>query len=64
MFAAPAGFAHAEQVSSFYADAFYPEGAVQCCTPAALMESGDIWELQRCNCTQVGGCRGGQQATV
>eukprot|EP00239_Pterosperma_sp_CCMP1384_P001257 CAMPEP_0197847322 /NCGR_PEP_ID=MMETSP1438-20131217/5710_1 /TAXON_ID=1461541 /ORGANISM="Pterosperma sp., Strain CCMP1384" /LENGTH=503 /DNA_ID=CAMNT_0043459205 /DNA_START=436 /DNA_END=1948 /DNA_ORIENTATION=+ len=32
------------------AEAYYPYGKAQCCTPTLLLESGDIRELQRCNC--------------
>lgn len=49
----PAGFSQAEQVSSYYSDAYYPLGQVQCCTPAVLLATGETWPVQRCNCTQV-----------
>lgn len=31
-------------------DTQYPVNTAQCCTPALLMESGDAWELERCEC--------------
>jgi len=31
-------------------DTQYPVDTAQCCTPALLMESGDAWELERCDC--------------
>ncbi|KAL4425873.1 hypothetical protein ABPG75_009889 [Micractinium tetrahymenae] len=31
-------------------DTYYPINTVQCCTPALLLENGDAWELERCQC--------------
>lgn len=41
------GFANAERVSAFYADTYYPLGQTECCTPAVLLSTGDVWELTR-----------------
>ncbi|KAK9824271.1 hypothetical protein WJX72_009086 [[Myrmecia] bisecta] len=43
------GWGKAVRVSSSI-DAYYPIGAVECCTPSVLLTSGDVWELERCNC--------------
>jgi hypothetical protein len=50
------GFSNAERVSAFYADTFYPLGQAECCTPAVLLSTGDLWELTR----WVGGVGWGQ----
>ena len=31
-------------------DTYYPLGAAQCCTPALLLDNGDLWSFRRCNC--------------
>ncbi|KAL4445747.1 hypothetical protein ABPG77_008946 [Micractinium sp. CCAP 211/92] len=31
-------------------DTYYPINTAQCCTPALLLENGDAWELERCQC--------------
>ena len=43
-----AGFIDAVHV--FAANAFYPVDAAQCCTPALLLDGGDAWGLERCDC--------------
>lgn len=43
------GFTEAVRVLSAQ-DAFYPVNGAQCCTPALLLDSGDVWELERCEC--------------
>jgi hypothetical protein len=43
------GFTSSVQVFSAV-DTQYPVDTAQCCTPALLMESGDAWELERCDC--------------
>ncbi|KAG1676824.1 hypothetical protein FOA52_010333 [Chlamydomonas sp. UWO 241] len=46
------GFSSAERVMSYYLDVFYPVGQVECCTPTVLLDTGDLFEVRRCNCTQ------------
>lgn len=43
------GYSEAVKVFTM-ADTAYPINAVQCCTPALLLDSGDAWELERCGC--------------
>jgi len=43
------GFTDAVRVFTA-ADTVYPIDTAQCCTPALLLESGDAWELERCDC--------------
>ena len=43
------GWSAAQRVS-ITVDAYYPEGAVECCTPSLLLSSGDAWQLERCDC--------------
>ncbi len=31
-------------------DAYYPMGGAACCTPSLLLETGDAWEFERCDC--------------
>jgi len=33
-------------------DTYYPINTAQCCTPALLLENGDAWELERCQCRE------------
>ena len=47
------GWAEAVLVSSSI-DAYYPLGSAACCTPSLLLESGAVWELERCDCVQSG----------
>lgn len=44
-----AGWEQAVLVSSSI-DAYYPLGGAACCTPSLLLESGDAWEFERCDC--------------
>jgi syndecan 1 len=55
------GFSSAERVSAFYQDTYYPLGQTECCTPALLLSSGDLWELDRwagCGPPEPPGCCG------
>ncbi|PNW87122.1 hypothetical protein CHLRE_02g110000v5 [Chlamydomonas reinhardtii] len=45
------GFSQAERVNSAAYDEYYPVGQVECCTPAVLLSSGEVWQLKRCDCT-------------
>ncbi|KAG2499753.1 hypothetical protein HYH03_002685 [Edaphochlamys debaryana] len=45
------GFSAAERVNSAAYDEYYPVGQVECCTPAVLLSSGEVWQLKRCDCT-------------
>lgn len=56
------GWAAAVRVSSAI-DAYYPEGAVECCTPSLLLSSGDAWQLERCDCQFSGDINCGQMET-
>ncbi|KXZ49419.1 hypothetical protein GPECTOR_21g645 [Gonium pectorale] len=44
------GFSQAERVASVAYDEYYPVGQVECCTPAVLLSSGEVWQLKRCDC--------------
>lgn len=43
------GWEQAVLVSSSI-DAYYPLGGAACCTPSLLLETGDAWEFERCDC--------------
>lgn len=38
-------------------------GAAECCTPALLLQSGDAWELERCDCVTTDDISCGGQGT-
>ncbi|PNH05569.1 E3 ubiquitin-protein ligase, partial [Tetrabaena socialis] len=44
------GFLQAERVNSAAYEEYYPVGQVECCTPAILLSSGEVWQLKRCDC--------------
>jgi len=44
------GFRTAGMVQGALGLRFYPYGAVECCTPALLLENGDLWSLERHSC--------------
>ena len=44
-----AGVSEAVRVSTA-ADTFYAVNTINCCTPSLLLENGDAWELERCDC--------------
>jgi hypothetical protein len=45
-----AGFSQAERINTYYYDEYYPVGQVECCTPAVLLSTGEVWQLTRCDC--------------
>ena len=56
------GWSEAERVR-LSLDAYYPEGAVDCCTPSLLLSSGDAWQLERCDCEYMPHVNCGQMDT-
>jgi len=48
------GFTEAVRVFASADDSFYPVNEVQCCTAGILLESGQAWQLDRCDCHTVG----------
>lgn len=43
------GFSEAVRVFAA-ADTYYPVNNAICCTPTLLLDNGDAWELERCDC--------------
>eukprot|EP00884_Botryococcus_braunii_P000947 jgi/Botrbrau1/10853/Bobra.0025s0031.1 len=43
-------FDSADVVTSSGKLVYYPQGSPQCCTPALLLASGDVLELEKCSC--------------
>ena len=47
------GFTEAVRVFASADESFYPVNEVQCCTAGILLESGQAWQLDRCDCHTV-----------